>query len=233
MGSGVVGDLTYNNVSFKTPAPLYDGFLIIVNIPEEARAPMPQDFDCVTAYPISQDDMECRINGQRITITVAIDPASPAERIAIGEDISLRFSQIRNPPSTYPTQDYEIEIRTHYYQIVASQRTGGAPIINNEPAVVQDFDFAAFDLRQLVTTTVTLQWRNTQVYPADLALLIHYNPDEIKPDIEEGENTVPCIFRNMVALTCEYPEDQPGVIKVTDLLAAEQSPGLLLTLTLT
>ena len=75
-----------------------------------------------------------------------------------------------------------------------------------------------------------MEWTNTQVYPEGLALVISYNPDQIQPDIsevralddEDDENiTVPCIFRNMVALTCEYPKDEPGVIRVTDLIQAE------------
>jgi len=41
VGSGLVGHETWNEVTFLTPAPLYTDFLIIVNIPEEARAPMP------------------------------------------------------------------------------------------------------------------------------------------------------------------------------------------------
>ena len=34
VGSGIVGDKTSHKVSFKAPAPLYNDFLIIVNIPE-------------------------------------------------------------------------------------------------------------------------------------------------------------------------------------------------------
>ena len=39
-----VGDKTAHEISFKTPAPLYDDFLIIVNIPEECRPPMNSQF---------------------------------------------------------------------------------------------------------------------------------------------------------------------------------------------
>ena len=39
-GSGRVGDRTSHIISFKAPAPLYDDFLIIVNIPEECSPPM-------------------------------------------------------------------------------------------------------------------------------------------------------------------------------------------------
>ena len=112
VGSVVVGEETHNDLSFSSPAPLYDGFLIIVNIPEEARAPMPQDFLCTTVYPLSQEDFQYRINGQRVTITVALDETYPADRIAIGEEIKLTFYQVRNPPSTKPTENYRIQIRT-------------------------------------------------------------------------------------------------------------------------
>lgn len=40
VGSDRVGDRTSHMVSFSTPTPLYDDFLIIVNIPEECRPPM-------------------------------------------------------------------------------------------------------------------------------------------------------------------------------------------------
>lgn len=53
VGSGLVGHDTWNEVTFLAPAPLYKDFLIIVNIPEEARAPMPQDFECLSFYPLS------------------------------------------------------------------------------------------------------------------------------------------------------------------------------------
>ncbi len=59
----VVGNEATQTVSFETPAPLYNGFLIIVNIPEECRAPMGSDFDCKLKYPLSQADSVCRING--------------------------------------------------------------------------------------------------------------------------------------------------------------------------
>ena len=38
--SGIVGDKTSHKVSFKAPSPLYNEFIIIVNIPEECRPPM-------------------------------------------------------------------------------------------------------------------------------------------------------------------------------------------------
>ena len=48
VGSDLVGDMTSHKVSFDTPAPLYDGFLIIVNIPEECSPPMDSQFNCIT-----------------------------------------------------------------------------------------------------------------------------------------------------------------------------------------
>lgn len=51
---------------------------------------------------------------------------------------------------------------------------------------------------------------------------------------EDGEtNSVPCVFRQTVIVSCEYLKDEPGVIRVTDLLIAEQNPGSMLQLTLT
>ena len=47
-GSELVGDYTHHQISFLAPAPIYDGFLITVTIPEECDPPMQQDFICTT-----------------------------------------------------------------------------------------------------------------------------------------------------------------------------------------
>ena len=39
-GSERVGDYTHHEISFLAPAPIYNGFLITVNIPEECDPPM-------------------------------------------------------------------------------------------------------------------------------------------------------------------------------------------------
>ena len=58
-------------------------------IPEEVGAPMDSNFKCKIASPLSQANSECRINGQRVTITVAIDDAYPEERIPIGTPLEI------------------------------------------------------------------------------------------------------------------------------------------------
>ena len=63
VSSQIVGSYGSHTVEFTAPAPLYNGFLIIVNIPEECRAPMGHNFECSTAYPLSKEDFGCRING--------------------------------------------------------------------------------------------------------------------------------------------------------------------------
>lgn len=85
--------------------------------------------------------------------------------------------------------------------------------------------FQALDLRQLAVTTITVNWINTQVYPVELAIKIKYDPYEISPVFEDGANTVPCVFRQTAVVNCEYLEDEPGVIKITDMLIAKQNPG--------
>ena len=64
-GSELVGDYTHHQISFLAPAPIYDGFLITVNIPEECDPPMQQDFVCTTQYPLQETgfDQNCKING--------------------------------------------------------------------------------------------------------------------------------------------------------------------------
>ena len=143
----------------------------------------------------------------------------------MGTAIELEFSQITNPPSTTPTEPYTIEVKTEYYQIVAVSKFPTTSVIVTTPATIQEKQFIAFDLRQLVTTTITIEWTNTQVYPEGLSLLIESNPSEIVPVMEAGEDTVPCIFRNTVPKECLYLRDSDGKltgqIKVTDLLLAE------------
>lgn len=64
------------------------------------------------------------------------------------------------------------------------------------------------------------------MYPKDLTLLIEFDPSEIYPDIEEGETIVPCIFSQTVFVACEYFPEQPGIIKVSNILMLDQNPGL-------
>ena len=103
-----VGDHTQHLLTFTTPAPLYDDFLIIVNIPEECSPPMNSQFKCVTSYPLSVTDTTCRINGQRVTVSIKRAETYLPERIQIGEKITLDFSEIRNPSSTVPTLPYNV-----------------------------------------------------------------------------------------------------------------------------
>ena len=116
---------------------------------------------------------------------------------------------------------------------MAEQHTRGPSVINTTPAQILDPQFEALDLRQLAVTTVSLIWTNTQVYPKDLAIKIRYDPTDISPVFKEGENSVPCVFRQTVIVRCEYLKDEPGVIKITDMLIASQNPGAQLQLTLT
>ena len=106
---------------------------------------------------------------------------------------------------------------------------------NSIPAVINTSEFDALDLKQLAITTVTIDWVNTQAYPESLSVLIEYNPDEIEPAFQPDfpENTVPCIFSRTFSVDCEYLVDRPGFIRVSNLLQAEQSPGMNLSLTLT
>ena len=53
----------------------------MIFIPEEVGAPMDDSFDCKIDKPLSNTNSECRINGQRVTITVAIDSTHSEERI--------------------------------------------------------------------------------------------------------------------------------------------------------
>jgi len=108
---------------------------------------MEQHFDCSVKYPLSAEKTRCRINGQRITIVVALAETYPDTRIKIGEQIGFKFQLIQNPPSTQPTSPYHIEIKTEAYQIVATQRTPGARIVNTTPAKITTFGFAPLDKR--------------------------------------------------------------------------------------
>ena len=69
-------------------------------------------------------------------------------------------------------------------------------MINTAPAVIMMPLIEALELRQLATTTITLQWTNTQVYPKDLALKLFVDTSEIAPMFEDPDvREVPCVFR--------------------------------------
>ena len=90
----------------------------------------------------------------------------------------------------------------------------------------------------MITTTLTLTWVNTQIYPEDLAVILTYNVDEFepvntRPGTELGQSIVTCIFSRTVDVDCIYDENRPGEIKIVNILSAEQNPGLQLSLTLT
>ena len=81
-------------------------------------------------------------------------------------------------------------------------------------------------MRQQITTTLTLTWENTQVYPEDLAVLLKYNTDQFepvntRPGPEVGQSIVTCIFSRTVDVDCLYDVRKPGEIKIVNLLTAE------------
>lgn len=102
-------------------------------------------------------------------------------------------------------------------------------VINTTPATIPSdkIDFEALDLRQKITTTLTLTWENTQIYPEGLALLIEYNTAEFEPVNKrprpgfDGQYIITCIFSRTVDVDCIYDDAKPGIIKITDILRAE------------
>ena len=102
-------------------------------------------------------------------------------------------------------------------------------MINTTPAEIpaSKIDFEALDMRQLITTTLTLTWENTQVYPVGLAVLLEYNPEEFEPVNArprpgfEDQTIITCIFSRTVDLECIYDKNMPGIIKIVDILRAE------------
>ena len=64
-----VGSRTSHTLTFEAPVPLYDGYIIYFDIPEECEPPMETEFSCkgLDGLPL---DFFCSINGHRISIVV-------------------------------------------------------------------------------------------------------------------------------------------------------------------
>ena len=127
VGSEVVGEQTTHNVTFTTPVPLEDGFIIYFFMPEECDPPMESDFICRGQAPFAEDFI-CTINGHRITVVVKtelVEDAVTGRRVLSpsgipgGDSISFEFSPITNPHSLKPSGPYSINIRTSEYYEVA------------------------------------------------------------------------------------------------------------------
>lgn len=210
--------------------PLYDGYIIYVLIPEECEPPMETEFVCKGQAPFAEDFL-CTINGHRISIVVNSSTSEGAVTgrrlleeegaIAQGESISFEFSPITNPHSLKPSQPYSISIATGEYYEVARQVTVGPPVVNTAPGVVVDYEFEALDSRQQALTTITLSWVNTQLYPADLSLVINYDPTQIVPmNTEQGPPD--CFYSRTVFVECQFEDHS---LTVRNILQSEVYPG--------
>lgn len=141
--------------------------------------------------------------------------------IAKGETISFEFSPITNPHSLKPSQPYSIGISTGEYYEVARQVTRGPPVVNTVPGAVVDYEFEALDSRQQALTTITLSWVNTQLYPADLSLVVSYDPTQIVPmNTEQGPPD--CFYSRTVFVECQFEDDS---FTVRNILQSDVYPG--------
>jgi len=120
-----------------------------------------------------------------------------------------------------PSQNYRVSIRSEALYEVARQFTPGSPIIMQDPSDIKIYNFEALDLRQNALTTVTITWVNTQEYPIDLSLIIHYDSTQITPKLDE-DGYAPCIYKKTHFVTCEFKEDY---IIVSKILTAAQEAG--------
>ena len=67
--------------------------------------------------------------------------------------------------------------------MVAESKNSVTSVENKTPAEIpaDTVQFEALEMRQLITTTLTLTWVNTQIYPKDMAVLLQYDVDQFEP----------------------------------------------------
>ena len=127
-----MGDIADHNISFVTSTPIYDGYIIYVFIPQECEAPLSSELSCTSAAPLVEN-LDCRINGNRVTIVVEGQGQS---MIDVGTDLTINLANIRNPTSTEPTQPYDVTVYSDELYLVADQKTIGDFVVMVHPSVI-------------------------------------------------------------------------------------------------
>lgn len=199
-----VGEPSFHEIVFYPPAFIYPGYFISLYIPEQFQVPMPSEFSCEVASPLSNDNLDCQINGNRVTLVVKIDPSNAFDYIEDDEEIWIKIGPIGNPGSCAPTDSYAIEVKTDQYDL-STQADEGLFDAITLPARIQQASFSALDARQLATTTITVEWVNTQIYPASASIEINYDHSQIGPVFDDPSvPEVDCIFSRTTFVRCEY-----------------------------
>lgn len=194
-----VGDQANHKVSFNTPIPLLEGFKLQVFVPQDVTTPRAADITCVGEPPLITD-IQCQLNGNRITMEL-----ETLSQVSIDEQISITIGPMGNPGSTYPTEPYQLSIRSAtWYECAEELAHPGGKVQMDEPSMITDYSFSVFDYRQKALTTVTINWVSTETYPKDTKIVIDYDQTQISPQITDLSETVPCIFRQSRIITCSF-----------------------------
>lgn len=91
-----------------------------------------------------------------------------------------------NPGSTYPTEPYQLSIRSDtWYEVAEELAHPGGKVQMEDPSVISDYSFSVFDYRQKALTTVTINWVSTETYPKDTKIVIDYDQTQISPQIDD------------------------------------------------
>ena len=84
------------------------------------------------------------------------------------------------------SEPYVIEVLSNKYFEVARQITEGMRVTARNPSQITDFSFNPLDTRQKVTTAVSIKWKNTQLYPKDLLIIINYDRNQVRPILDDN-----------------------------------------------
>lgn len=152
--------------------------------------------------------------------------------VGVDTNIQIKIGPMVNPGSTFPTEPYQLSIRSDtWYEVAEELNHPGGKVQMKDPSIIQDYSFEVFDLRQKALTTVTINWVSTQTYPKDTKIVIDYDQTQISPvfaspDIKE----VDCIFRESRVKKCTFEYNQ---IFVSDIMPSEEYSNSKMELTIT
>ena len=127
------------------------------------------------------------------------------------------------------SEPYVIEVLSNKYFEVARQITEGMRVTARNPSQITDFSFNPLDTRQKVTTAVSIKWKNTQLYPKDLLIIINYDRNQVRPILDDN-NKVQCVFSRTMFVDCVFKDDY---ILIEKFLPTEIQPNTQLSLLIT
>ena len=108
-----------------------------------------------------------------------------------------------------PSSSYLIDILSPNLYMVANsaQVNIGTELVMSVPSTIEKYGFNVLDKVQGATTTVTIDWTSSQVYPEDLAVSIIFDPKQFEPKLGADGKSVTCIINLTKIGRCFFEND--------------------------